>query len=101
MEITYYIYSLKSSKCNKQYIGITTNPEKRFRAHMNTENKKWKTLTKCGKAVKRYGANTFSMRILGETFDRNEIVKLEKMWIKRIGLKRLWNSNIGGAYCKK
>ena len=97
----FYLYAIKSTECQKQYVGITNDPDRRFRTHMNTENKRWKCLTKCGKAVKRYGAHTFSMRIKAESESRNEIVALEKEWIKRIGLKRLWNSNIGGAYCKK
>ena len=97
----FYLYILKSTECNKQYVGITNNIDRRFKSHMNQENIKWKKLTKAGKAVRRYGAKTFSIRIMAESEERNEIVALEKEWIKRIGLKRLWNSNCGGAYCKK
>lgn len=94
----FYLYQLKTTACNKYYIGITTNPDRRFRQHMQVAKHKWKTLTKCGRAVKRYGADTFSMRILEKNGDKKVIVELEVIWIKRFGMKRLWNSSRGGEY---
>lgn len=93
---TYFIYILKSSKCSKAYVGVSTNPERRFKQHLNVAKHKWRTLTKCGRAVKRYGASTFTMRIVAECKTSIEASKEEDKWIKRFGKKRLWNTTSGG-----
>lgn len=92
----YHIYVLKSTKCNKVYIGITTDPKRRERQHKNVANKMWKTLTKCGRAVKRYGPETFSLEVKESTPNKHEAADIEKKWIARFGKKRLWNSSSGG-----
>lgn len=99
--MTYYVYQLKTTKCNKYYIGVTNNPERRFKQHCAQENRPWKKLTRAGKAIKRYGADTFSMRILEECETEQEACDLEFMWIKRFGRKRVWNGNCGGALRNK
>ena len=95
--MTQYVYQLRTTACNKYYIGITNDTNRRFNQHMSVAKHKWKTLTKCGRAVKRYGVDTFSMRILETCKTKKEARRLEKMWIKRFGMKRLWNENRGGA----
>jgi len=97
----YYIYVMKSVLCSKQYVGMTNNPRKRLKSHLNSEKLKWYKLTKFGRAVKRYGAKSFTMRIIAETEDVDEAMKIESLWIKRLGSKRVWNSNTGGAYSGK
>lgn len=98
----YYIYVLKTTKCRKVYIGITTDPARRLRQHLNCENKMWKKLTKAGRAVKRYGAESFSLVVKETTTSKTEATRIEKLWISRFGPKRLWNSSIGGEYnCKE
>ena len=92
----YYVYALVTTLCNKRYIGITTNPERRLRQHKSVHDKMWKTLTKCGRAVKRYGPESFSLEIKGEFFDMDEAAEFECILIKRFGMKRLWNSSKGG-----
>ena len=94
----YYLYILKTTKCNKVYVGITKDPKRRERDHKNTQNLKWGNLTKCGRAVKRYGADSFSLVIKAKSESKEEIIKLEKEWIARFGYKRLWNSSRGGEY---
>ena len=94
----YYIYVLKTTACNKVYVGCTTNPERREREHKRVEKRKWKDLTKCGKAVKRYGAHTFSLVVKEECETMDEAVIAEDKWIKRFGPKRLWNSSVKGGY---
>ena len=94
--IVFYVYQLRTTECNKFYIGVTNDPDRRFKQHMSQEKRKWKDLTKCGRAVKRYGAHTFSMRILERCENDSTAKRLEKVWIKRIGKRRLWNSNRGG-----
>ena len=95
----YYLYRMRCTECNKFYIGITNNPKRRLKSHLSVEKLKWRDLTKFGRAVKRYGAKTFTMEIIQRTDDVEEIQRLESKWIKQLGLKRLWNSSItGGAY---
>lgn len=104
MSKKYYVYQLKSSACqHKSYIGISSNPRKRFRSHLNQEKRKWRELTKCGKAVKRYGADTFTMKILETHTDPDKAMEAETKWIRRLGRKKLWNStyNSGGSYSGK
>lgn len=100
----YYVYQLRSSACqHKCYIGITNNPRKRFKSHMGAANLKWRELTKCGRAVKRYGPHTFTMRILDSFRTPEEAMEAETKWILRFGRKKLWNStyNSGGSYTGK
>lgn len=94
----YYIYVLKTTKCNKVYIGITTDPVRRERQHKNVANKMWKQLTKCGRAVKRYGAESFSLVVKDQANTKAEAAMLEQKWIERFGKARLWNSSRGGEY---
>ena len=94
----YYIYVLKTTECNKVYVGITTDPKRRERQHKNVESKMWKQLTKCGRAVKRYGASTFSLVVKDQATTKKEAARLERVWIERFGPKRLWNSSRGGEY---
>ena len=96
--MTYYIYILKTTRCNKVYVGITTNPYRRERQHKQVGKHKWKTLTKCGRAVKRYGAETFTLVVKESCKTKSEAAIIEKKWIKRFGMKRLWNSSRGGEY---
>ena len=93
-----YVYELKTTRCKKSYIGLSTNPKRRLRQHKNEAKKKWKFLTKCGRAVKRYGESSFYMELLAKTPDRTRAIELEAKFIKKRGLKRTWNSNRGGVY---
>lgn len=94
----FYVYVLKTSACNKVYVGITVDPKRRFRQHCLVVLKPWKELTKCGRAVKRYGFETFSLVVKAGCNTEEEAVRIEKDWIKRFGAKRTWNSSRGGEY---
>lgn len=94
----YYIYILKTTECKKVYIGITVDPIRRERQHKAVERLKWKDCTKCGRAVKRYGAHTFTLVVKEVCETKREAVIAERKWIKRFGFKRLWNSSKGGEY---
>lgn len=91
---------MKSSACqHKCYIGVTNNPRKRLKSHLNAERLKWRQLTNFGRAIKRYGADTFTMTILEETESIEEIRVLETKWITRLGRRRVWNHAMkGGSY---
>ena len=94
----YYIYILKTTACRKVYIGITTDPDRRFRQHINVAKRKWKELTTCGRAVKRYGPETFSLVVKETCETKSEAAAAERKWIARFGRRRLWNSSRGGEY---
>ncbi len=96
----YYVYRMKSSACqHKCYIGVTNNPRKRLKSHLSVEKLKWRQLTNFGRAVKRYGADTFIMTILEETEDMAEASKIETKWIQRMGRTKVWNHAMkGGSY---
>lgn len=94
----YHIYVLSTTKCRKVYIGITTDPVRRLRQHLSCETKMWKKLTKAGRAVKRYGADSFSLTVKATTASKTEAARIEQEWISRFGPKRLWNSSRGGEY---
>lgn len=98
--MTYYIYQMKSTACqHKCYIGVTNNPRKRLKSHLSVEKLKWRQLTNFGRAVKRYGASTFTMKILDQTDDLEEASLLETKWIQRLGRKKVWNHAMkGGSY---
>lgn len=100
MELTYYIYQMKSSACqHKCYIGVTNNPRKRLKSHLNAEKLKWRQLTNFGRAIKRYGAKTFTMKIVAQTECIEEASLLETKWIQNLGHKRTWNhARFGGSY---
>ena len=91
-------YSVYPTSSSKNYIGLTTDPNRRFKSHMNVAKHKWRTLTKCGRAVKRYGPDTFHMAIIHKCSCPKEAQRLEKAFIKKRGIKKLWNSNKGGRY---
>ena len=96
----YYIYRMKSSACqHKCYIGVTNNPKKRLKSHLSVVTLKWKKLTNFGRAVKRYGAETFTMTILEETECIIEASEMETKWIQRMGRTKVWNHAMkGGSY---
>ena len=49
--------------------------------------------------MKRYGADTFTMRILEQTEDIEEASEIETKWIERMGHKKTWNhARKGGSY---
>ena len=98
--MTYYIYQMKSTACqHKCYIGVTNSPRKRLKSHLRVATEKWKKLTNFGRAVKRYGPETFTMRILDQTEDIKEAILLETKWIERMGHKKTWNhATKGGSY---
>lgn len=93
--MVYYVYVLKTTKCRKVYIGVTNDPKRRLKQHKSVENLMWKQLTCCGRAVKRYGANTFTMVLKGAFKTQKEAAEFECTLIKRFGKKRLWNSSTG------
>lgn len=65
---------------------------------MQVAQHKWKTLTTCGRAVKRYGPESFKLIVKAGANTSREIAVIEKIWIKRFGPKRIWNSSKGGEY---
>lgn len=56
----FYLYKLENSVNGKCYLGITSNPKRRFREHMNPKS----SCKKLARAISKYGEACFSMEIL-------------------------------------
>lgn len=55
-----YLYKIVNTVNDKVYIGITTNPEARFKQHFEKRS----NCTKLKRAIEKYGSDKFSMEIL-------------------------------------
>ena len=88
-----YIYKITNIKSNKSYIGITTRkPEKRWKEHLTAD-------TYIGRAIQKYGVRNFSFEQLDKAPSLNELVELEKGYIKLFNsFKKGYNQNIGGDF---
>lgn len=56
------VYKIENQINHKIYIGETSNPEKRFRDHINKEEK---YVSLIHKAIKKYGKENFSFEVIG------------------------------------
>jgi group I intron endonuclease len=89
----YYVYCLVNKINNKLYVGYSENPEQRFKGHC--ANNKWKI----NKAIKKYGANNFEIKLLFDTFSKEEACETEKHYIqkfKTLNRESGYNLSAGG-----
>ena len=88
-----YIYKITNTKNDKPYIGITTRPlKKRWDEHKIAE-------TYVGRAIRKYGEENFSFEELDKAASLNELVELEKSYIKLFNaFNKGYNQNIGGDF---
>ena len=71
-----YIYKITNTKNNKSYIGITTrNLKKRWEQHKIAD-------TYIGRAIRKSGEENFLFEELDKATSLNELVELEKGYIK-------------------
>lgn len=71
-----YIYVITNKLNNKQYVGQTSNPEKRFREHL------WVGESTVGKDMSKFGIENFEMSVLEgpiENYDEREIYWIAKL----------------------
>jgi len=85
------IYKITNDKNGKSYIGQSVNPKERFSNHLalrKIEN------NKLAKDIKKYGKNSFSLTILGDYENYNE---MESYFIKKYDtIKYGYNVRMGG-----
>ena len=88
-----YIYKITNTKNNKSYIGITTrNLKKRWEQHKVAD-------TYIGRAIRKSGEENFLFEELDKATSLNELVELEKGYIKLFdSLKNGYNQSIGGDF---
>lgn len=80
-EEVYYIYKITNIKNNKIYIGQSTNPNKRFKNHMN-KNYNGGTSHTINNDVNKYGDDSFVLSVIDECKNKEEADKKEDYWIE-------------------
>lgn len=88
-----YVYEIRNLLTGKLYVGVSSDPQARFFAHMNQR----KNLTKLGRAVKKYGKENFRLRVLSQHLERDDAYREEIRLIAAMNLMvRGYNSSPGG-----
>ena len=93
----YYLYVI-TKKCKnisdqKYYIGVSHNPERRWNQHIKSKGSSYIT-----KAIKKYGIEKFSFRVVASSKIEKDILNLEEYWIDKLILDnfKLYNKVRGG-----
>lgn len=88
-----YVYEIRNLLNGKLYIGVSSDPQGRFFAHMNQR----KNLTKLGRAVKKFGKENFRLRVLSQHLERDAAYREEIRLIAALNLMvKGYNSSPGG-----
>lgn len=90
-----YIYIVENVINGKQYVGQTTDPDARRRAHFNGRS----GCPVLQNAIEKYGSENFEFRILEEGSSLEELNQRETYWISELNTIRPQGYNIeqGGA----
>jgi group I intron endonuclease len=73
--MNYKVYLIENQVNGKKYVGYTSKePKRRFYQHTISDKP-------IGKAIRKYGAECFAMRVIDETGEIEDVVELEKKWI--------------------
>lgn len=85
------VYCIENMLNHKKYIGITTRKvSKRFEEHCQADSV-------IGRAIRKYGKDNFTVKIISEANDREELLTLEVLLIKKYGtFASGYNQTIGG-----
>lgn len=75
----YVLYVHQNKTNGKRYIGISSN----YRQRWNSDGKRYKTSTYFWRAIKKYGWDNFTHRVLVRNLSREEASELEKAYIKK------------------
>lgn len=87
----FYIYSITNILNGKKYIGQSSDPDKRYKAHLtNSSNSELK------EDIKVHGSSLFEFEILDETEDPIDINYKEISYIEDFDPSKLYNCVSGG-----
>lgn len=92
-----YIYCIKNNINNKCYVGKTLrSPEERFSEHLSDARKQTHENRPLYRAIKKYGEDNFSLRVLEECAD--EFASEREMWYieKLETYAHGYNATVGG-----
>lgn len=88
-----YIYKITNIINNKIYIGKTEKTiNKRMRDHINCSKRKRTYTSYLYNAMNEYGVENFKIEVIEECFDKENLNKREKFWIKALNSR---DPNIG------
>lgn len=93
MEHTYYLYEVKNTMDNTIYIGKTNNIKRRWRTHRNNSEN-----ILLNRAIKKYGYEHFSFRVIKSFYSEEECYNQEKILIEQLrnSGENLYNIAEGG-----
>ena len=95
MNVKVYVYKI-TSPSGKSYIGVSKNPKKRFKGHAKGD-------FPVGRAIRKYGINNISFRIIDEADSYANAYKLEQKYIAENNtmIPNGYNGNSGGVGGRK
>lgn len=76
------VYQIFCIANQKLYIGITDNMERRMTVHFNTKDP-----TVLGRAIRKYGRESFVVTVIDEAADAKEACAKEQMYIKKFNTR--------------
>lgn len=87
--MNYKVYLIENQANGKKYVGYTTKELKqRFYQHTRSDKP-------IGKAIRKYGTESFTMKMIDETNKIEDVLELEKKWIAH------YDSRNSGYNCTK
>lgn len=103
----YQLYLITNNINNKKYVGQTLQSKgykKRFRDHINTAKKAKIHLSCLHRAIVKYGAENFSVKLLIHDIPESKIDFYECLWIKKLNTyyhnNQGYNMTYGGSGVK-
>lgn len=94
----YYVYLITNALNNRKYIGVSNNPDRRFKEHLKrATNVSEDGCKRLSRAIRKYGADSFKIEILYETDERLSAFDAEVFYISLFGSYEFgYNASKGG-----
>lgn len=92
------IYLVICNKSRKQYVGLTRmTPEQRWRHHVRTALE-GRSKAPLAKAIRKWGVTAFSVNVLEEGLNQEELPERETYWIRKLNTNKPkgFNARPGG-----